>query len=49
MKNSIVILLVTLLVLLMCCQSNNKENTYGMTKENHSLDSTLTTLPQKDT
>lgn len=49
MKNSIIISLATLLVLLMCCQSNNKENTYGMTKDNHSLDSTLTTLPQKDT
>ncbi len=48
-KSIIIISLATLLVLLMCCQSNNNENTYGMTKDNHSLDSTLTTLPQKDT
>ena len=49
MRNSIIISLATLLVLLMCCQSNNKGNTYDITKDNHSLDSTLITLPKKDT
>lgn len=47
MKNSIIISLATLL--LMCCQSNNKGNIYDSTKDNLSRDSTLTTLPQKDT